>query len=356
MIEGEKIDFTRPDFTLIGHPFDLDHLYRYLQHLKPDFKRPSDQLLLKLFEWTPPYQDKKIEIKSRTGALASGRIIVCPLLPEMVKETGRSKFRNLCIEKVIDSLKLSARQGAKISGLGGFTSIADGDQGRLVARRVNGLAVTSGNTLTAMAAVKGLISAAEQFGIDIAASTAVVVGAAGDIGTGCCRYLAVKVKRLILASCFSFNLEKIARELKKYNAAEIIVENNNQAAVHDAELVITAASSVAPFFRQDDFKEGAIVCDVGYPKNIFSDYNRQAASIFLFSGGLLKAPVSVKMPCHTELPGDDIIYGCWGEAIILALEKKIESFSLGRGLITPEKMELIWGLAQKHGFDLAPFF
>ncbi|MBL0716771.1 MAG: hypothetical protein JJV89_01870 [Desulfosarcina sp.] len=163
MAEG-KIDSNRPDFTLIGHPFDLDHLCRYLQYHKPDFKRPSDQLLLKLFEWTPPYQDQKIKLKSKTGASASGRMIVCPLLPEMIpkmiKETGRSKFRNLCIEKVIDSLKLSARQGAQIAGLGGFTSIADGDQGRLVARRVNGLAVTSGNTLTAMAAAKGLLSAA----------------------------------------------------------------------------------------------------------------------------------------------------------------------------------------------------
>ncbi|MBL0716770.1 MAG: hypothetical protein JJV89_01865, partial [Desulfosarcina sp.] len=137
------------------------------------------------------------------------------------------------------------------------------------------------------------------------------MAAAGDIGTGCCRYLAVKVKRLVLASRFSFNLKKIAQELKDYNAAEIIVENDNQAAVHDGELVITAASSVAPFFRQDDFKKGAIICDVGYPKNIFPDYNRQAAPVFLFSGGLMKAPFSIKMPHHTELPGNNIIYGCW---------------------------------------------
>ena len=57
----------KTDFTLIGHPFDLDHLYRYLQYHKPDFKRPSDQLLLKLFEWTPPLSGSKnrAEIKNR---------------------------------------------------------------------------------------------------------------------------------------------------------------------------------------------------------------------------------------------------------------------------------------------------
>ena len=83
----------KTDFTLIGHPFDLDHLYRYLQYHKPDFKRTSDQLLLKLFEWTPPYPDQKIELKSKTGTSASGRMIICPLLPEMVKETGRRLSR-----------------------------------------------------------------------------------------------------------------------------------------------------------------------------------------------------------------------------------------------------------------------
>ena len=44
------------------------------------------------------------------------------------------------------------------------------------------------------------------------------------------------------------------------------------------------------------------------------------------------------------------------EAIILALERRFESFSFGRGNITVEKMAEIRAIAEKHGFELAPFF
>ena len=379
------------DFCLIGHPFSIDHLYRYLKYRKPNLKKPRRDLLLKLFEWTPPFNERQVEITSPHKTVY-GNIIVCPLLPEMVNPvrkldplqfaTGRkrgistpldsehltghfsngvkhnkqSHFRSLCIEKVISALKLAVGQGARISGLGGFTSIADGDQGKLVASKVPGIAVTSGNTLTAMAAVDGVIFASKMLGLKLSEATAAVIGASGDIGTACCRFLAKRVRRLVLTSRFSFNLLKIANELKQYKKAEIIVEKENKKAVSQANIVITAASSVAPIFHQRDFKPGTIVCDVGYPKNIFVDYKIENSDIFLFSGGLLTSPVPVIMPYDMGLPNPNVLYGCWCEAIVLALERRYESFSLGRGLITPERMQLIWKMAKKHGFGRAPFF
>jgi len=345
----------RVDFCLIGHPFSIDHLYRYLKYRKPNLKKPRRELLLKLFEWTPPFNERQVEITSPHNTVY-GNIIVCPLLPEMVQHNNQSHFRSLCIEKVIAALKLAADQGARISGLGGFTSIADGDQGKLVASKVPGIAVTSGNTLTAMAAVDGVIFASKMLGLKLSESTVAVIGASGDIGTACCRFLVKRVRRLVLTSRLSFNLLKIANELKQYKKAEIIVEKENKKAVSQANIVITAASSVAPIFHQRDFKPGTIVCDVGYPKNIFIDYRIEKSDIFLFSGGLLRSPVPVIMPYDVGLPNPNVLYGCWCEAIVLALERRYESFSLGRGLITPERMQLIWELAKKHGFRRAPFF
>lgn len=343
-------------FSLIGHPFNIDHLYRYLKYHKPDLKKPRRELLLKLFEWTPPFSERRIELTSPSGKTVSGSIIICPLLPEMVQNGNHSHFRSLCVEKVISALKLAEDQGARISGLGGFTSIADGDQGRLVAGKVPGLSVTSGNTLTAMAAVDGVMGASQMFGRKLSGATATVVGASGDIGMACCRFLATRVKRLILVSRFSFNLNQLVDELRQYDHAEVIPEKDNVKAVSQADIVITAASSVAPIFHQRDFKPGAIVCDVGYPRNIFSDYDMETSEIFLFSGGLLSSPVPVFMPYDMGLPDPGVLYGCWSEAIILALDGRYESFSLGRGYIVPEKMELIWDLAIKHGFRRAPFF
>jgi fatty aldehyde-generating acyl-ACP reductase len=50
------------------------------------------------------------------------------------------------------------------------------------------------------------------------------------------------------------------------------------------------------------------------------------------------------------------MYGCFAESIILAFEKRFENFSFGRGNITPEKIEEIRRLGEKHGFELADFF
>lgn len=346
----------RPDFALIVHPFDLDHLYRYLKHHKPDLKKPGRELLLKLFEWTPPFADRWIEITSSTGQIAYGRVIMCPILPEMVQNTDNQRFRTMCVEKVVASLELARSQGAKISGLGGFTSIADGDQGRLVSQKVPGIAVSSGNTLTAMSAVDGVLHACDMLNLPVGESTATVVGASGDIGMGCCRYLSSRVKRLIIAARFAFNLQKFADELREYSSAEIIIERDNAKAVSHADLVITAASSSAPIFHEREFKPGAIVCDVGYPKNIFTEYDMEKSDIFLFSGGLLECPVPVLMSYDTGLPGPCVIYGCWSETIILALDQRYENFSCGRGNIVPEKMAFIWNLALTHGFKRAPFF
>ena len=346
----------KPDFALIGHPFDMDHLYRYLKYHKPDLKKPRKELLLKLFEWTPPFADRWIEVTSQNGRTVRGRMMMCPLLPEMLENSDNRRFRTLCIEKVIAALKLSADQGAKISGLGGFTSIADGDQGRLVAEKVPGMAVSSGNTLTAMSAVDGVMRASELMGLDLSEATVAVVGAAGDIGTACCRFLISKVKRLILVSRFAFNLRQIAEELQAAGQAEVIVDSGKEKIVASADVVITAASAAAPIFNQGDFKPGAIVCDVGYPKNIYADYTAEKSEIFLFSGGLMESPSPVLMDYDTGLPDPKILYGCWSETIVLALEGRFESFSLGRGRIVPERMQLIWDLAIKHGFKPAPFF
>jgi predicted amino acid dehydrogenase len=86
------------------------------------------------------------------------------------------------------------------------------------------------------------------------------------------------------------------------------------------------------------------------------DVDLETAPIFLFAGGLLQSPSPVFLPYDMGLPDPRVLYGCWSEAMILALDGRIESFSLGRGRIVPQKMEEIWEMARRHGFTRAPFF
>jgi predicted amino acid dehydrogenase len=143
--------------------------------------------------------------------------------------------------------------------------------------------------------------------------------------------------------------------LVKKRKANIIDTTNNEAAVRDADITIAVASVSSSILSIDWFKPGSIVCDVAYPKNI--SYTATARDdILIFSGGLAKVPTALSLPIDIGLPAPDTLYGCFSEAVILALERRYESYSVGRGNITPEKIEEINMIGRKHGFEVADFY
>jgi hypothetical protein len=71
---------------------------------------------------------------------------------------------------------------------------------------------------------------------------------------------------------------------------------------------------------------------------------------------LAKSPTPISLPLDIGLPTLNVIYGCFAEAIILALEKRYENFSFGRGNIIPEKIDEIRSLGRIHGFEVSDFY
>jgi predicted amino acid dehydrogenase len=49
-------------------------------------------------------------------------------------------------------------------------------------------------------------------------------------------------------------------------------------------------------------------------------------------------------------------HGCLLEGMALALERRFEPFSQGRGLITPARVEEILKMSARHGIRLAPLY
>jgi predicted amino acid dehydrogenase len=104
-----------------------------------------------------------------------------------------------------------------------------------------------------------------------------------------------------------------------------------------------------------EVKPGAVVCDVGYPKNVAAEMEGRR-DVLAFGGGYAGLPVPLHFGYDIGLPCDEVLYGCFSESIVLALEGRNENFSTGRGGITAEKMEEIGAAALRHGFDVAPFY
>lgn len=340
-------------FAFIGHPIDLQHLYNILgfwgnlvKILPRNFVK---DMLIKL----PPYKYNYVEnIRSIVGALTSGYVIMCLILPEQVAFMGE----DFAIKKTIQAIKYGEKLGANLAALGGFTSVI-GNEGEIVSKSVN-IAVTSGNTYTAVLALEGIYKSSQLMGLNLGDTTTAIVGATGDIGSICTKILSKKVKVLNIAARNEKRLNEFAAAIRQYGKSEIRIFRYTKDAVRDADIVLTVTSAVTTLIEPQYLKSGAIVCDVAIPANIAKEVIKVRDDVFVFEGGLAKLsfPEEIRNNAWKRALPHNSIYGCLAEGLLLCLDNRIESYSIGRGNITEEKINEMTNIACKHGFSLSDFF
>ncbi|MBI4115345.1 MAG: SRPBCC family protein [Candidatus Omnitrophica bacterium] len=337
-------------FVVMGHPYNFNHLVRIFRFFKPDLRCVTQDFILKLFELTPSYHSYDIpEFRSATGKSIHGYFVMCPIIPDMIDASPERVF-----QKVVEGCRIGERLGAGIVALGGFTSIV-GERFSEKLRTMIKIPLTTGNTFTAAMAVEGVRKASHLMGIDIGKATVTIIGGTGDIGSACAKVLAREVKGIIITGRNKENLNHWKSKLQKEGRAKIEVSTDNNKSVRRAEIVIACASSSKSLVDIKSFKPGTVICDVAYPKNT-SYMTAYRNDIFCFSGGLCAVPSPFDLGFDIGLPTKNILYGCFAEAIMLSLEDKYVDFSRGKGYITPEKIEEIKTIGEKHGFKLAPFY
>ncbi|MFH0985904.1 MAG: SRPBCC family protein [Candidatus Omnitrophota bacterium] len=337
-------------FGVIGHPYNMNHLIKYFQSFKPDMKVPSEEFLAKVFDLVPSYVSYDVkEFRGSSGKTTRGAFIACNIIPDLL-----AKDMQKGVMKVVESCKVAEKLGLGIVALGGFTSIAGETYGEEFRKLIH-VPVTTGNTLTAALAIEGVLKAARLRELDLSRSKVTVIGGAGDIGSACARALVDKVSDIVITSRSVENLEHMRKSLAMFGKAKFHGIHDNNEAVRDADIVIAAASVSRSILDIASFKPGAIICDIGYPKNIsYRECDRQ--DILIFSGGICSLPQEFNAGFDIGLPSSKVLYGCFSEAIVLALEERYVNYSWGKGNITQEKMAEILDLARKNGFELAPFF
>jgi fatty aldehyde-generating acyl-ACP reductase len=124
-------------------------------------------------------------------------------------------------------------------------------------------------------------------------------------------------------------------------------------------VVICAASLACPSLLLGRIAPDAIVCDAGYPKNLLPNAEMPGAKIFFGGLGQITGGMRFTPNFHGILnrhPFPDVVHGCLLEGMALALERRFEPFSQGRGFITPERVEEIEAIAGRHGILLAPLY
>lgn len=342
-------------FAFVIHPLSQ----QYLRNVEPlrTVSRVAPQPVMDLVEkavaYSPPFTYSHVTgITSPTGAEAEGWLISVGGTPhEMLAHSPEFTYRRL-----LAAAETARKLGAQIMGLGAFTKVV-GDAGVTVARQAP-LPVTTGNSYSASGALWAAHEALRQLGLvevdDDGAirGNAMVVGATGAIGSVCARLLAVAEARLWLVSPESAKLLALKNLIEtEHPGAEVHIAATPDGALPDMDLIVTATSGAGK--RVLDImavKPGCVITDVARPLDLSAEDVARRPDILVVESGEIELPGDVQMR-DIGLP-KNVAYACLAETVVLALEGRYESFTVGRN-IEWEKVKEIYRLGLKHGMKLA---
>ena len=342
------------DFALIGHQESWRATADVFALLRgPEYAPVPDEEIMSIVPWIPPRPVCRVQTRSQLGAKVHGLYIDSFIPPDRLN----AEFMQENLKRVRSAAAYAIKAGAKIVSLGGFSSILIEGNFDMIPDR-GATVFTTGNSLTVAFIVSGVKKMCAHEGRDLGTATVLIVGATGDVGSGCARCLAPIAGRLILCARNMERLRRLQQELEMQGAQVDVA-----ASIHElparADVVVCAASLPSPSLLLGQLAPDAVVCDAGYPKNLAPHGNRNGGKVFY--GGL--GQVTAGMTFAPEVGGvlnrhpfPDVVHGCLLEGMTLALERRFEPFSEGRGFITPERVKEMEMMADRHGIRLAPLY
>lgn len=331
------------NFAFMLHPMnksDVARKYKIADYLP---ERLVETLLMRM---DPMFVSNIEGICSKTGVELEGWFVSCPLTARQIVELDEEYV----LQRIIDTGKLAQELGAKILGLGAFTSVV-GDAGITIANALD-IAVTSGNSYTVASAVQGLFRAGELMGAPDEAVGA-VVGAGGSIGKVCARLMSRRLSKLILIDKSPDSVADVVAVLRENDGCEVEVQTEVSEALPQADLVVAVSSAAKAIVEPQDLKRGSVVCDVARPRDVSRRVVKERNDVLVIEGGMIAVPGKPNFNFDFGFP-PGTAYACMSETMMCAMEGTYESYTLGRDL-TIEQVEKMARLADKHGFELAGF-
>ncbi len=299
--------------------------------------------------WFPPVYLSEVEkVRSEsTGKEIKGWLIACPLTPKHFLGLPE----NQVYRKIIETGHLAERLGAKILGLGAFTSVA-GDGGISVARALD-IPVTTGDAYTIAVAVQALEEAARLMEIQLRETKAAVVGATGAIGKVCAELLASEAAELLLIGKRQDTLEALKTSLIEEGATAQIFTSTKMEDLRQAKLILTVTSAIDAIIEPEHIQPGSVVCDVARPRDVAAQVAAVRQDVLVIDGGMVEVPGEVDFHFNFGLPPGKA-YACMAETMALTLEGRFEDYTLGKNIQSVRVRE-IKAIAEKHGFRLSGF-
>ena len=342
-------------FAFVIHPLSP----RYFQNVEPlrTISRITPGFLMngveKAVAYAPPFTYSHVTgITSPTGAEAEGWLITVGGTPKQLL----AHSPEFTYSRLLAAADMAQKLGAQIIGLGAFTKVV-GDAGVTVAKQAP-LPVTTGNSYSASAALWAAHEALQRLGLaevdeaGVLHGKSMVVGATGAIGSVCARLLALVSDELWLVSIEHAKLLALKGDIEReHPRATIHIAATPGQHVAEMDVIVTATSAAGK--RVVDItavKPGCVITDVARPLDMSAEDVAKRPDVLVIESGEIDLPGQPRMKSIGLPPG--VAYACLAETVVLALEGRYETFTVGRD-IDWQKVKEIYRLGLKHGMRLA---
>ncbi len=332
-------------FAFFIHPLNINDLYRAIS----DLQNKSVEFIESVIKFIDPFVAVEMEIETMISEKVYGLFIVIPLLAKQFIDDEK-----LAMSKLIKASKLAIKFGAKIVGLGAFTSVVGKAGMSLVKTFGNTLYFTSGASYTIASSLEALNMTIEEKKLNKSDLVVSVIGATGAIGKSIVKLIHSDYKKLFAIARNKSRLNALKNEIK---SDKIIITTDIQNACINSDIIITATSNPNEMIFPHYLKDQAIICDISMPHNTSKEVIEKRKDVTILEGGIIELPSEPKFKkLFNNLSWDDIIgypknnvLACMAETIILTAEEKYQNYSIGRN-IDEKKIREIDSLAKKHGF------
>lgn len=280
-------------------------------------------------------------ITSPNGKETEGFFVGVALTPRQFMELPKE----VVYKKLIEGIEVAREAGAEIMGLGAFTSVFD--DGGITLQQRTGMAITTGNSYTVATAIEGTLDACDRVGIDRKSAVLAVVGATGSIGRACAEVMSPEFGKTILIGRDLERTQKVADEIPGSVASTDIGD------LIQADVVVTVTSTDSDLVLPEHLKQGAIICDVARPRDVSIRVSKERPDVLVIEGGVIDVPGDVEFNFNFGFP-PKTAYACMSETFMLALEDRVESFTLGK-TVSAEQVRETQEMAKRLGFKLAGY-
>lgn len=384
-------------FAFLIHPLDPSTYADFDQSLQVFSPVQLQKLSNNWRDMVEPFVVAGTRVTSDIGKHAYGDFIVVPYTAHDLQNMPKQKAEAV----IVSAIDLAVERGARIVGLGAYTSVITAG-GRSLVGKVE-VPLTTGNGFTVVSGVDALIESGLQLGVELEKATAAVVGAGGAIGKASALILSEQVSHLILignparADKSVYRMLKVMAEMYRYLTSKAkngysfkkgsigayVNSLNNKPAVtnslkswidfvnHEivnrscpidmtvdindnlpmADLILTATSSTEALITPSMLKPGALICDMSRPSNVSKKVLTERTDVLVIDGGVIEVPGKPDLGWYFGFD-KGLAYACMSETMMLALEKKYENTSIGADLDI-NHLNQIKNLARIHGFKLA---